>query len=77
MTALPRRGAGASASPTVPAVALQKFLFHLQQKQWEKAKAMAFQSAHLPCTHTLVAARYIYSTTPRSGLRVPADPASG
>ena len=44
MTALLRRGAGASASPTVSAVALQKFLFHLQQKQWEKAKA-SFEKA--------------------------------
>jgi len=34
--------AGASA---VPAVALQKFLYHLQMKQWEKAKALAFMSA--------------------------------
>ena len=29
----------------VPAVALQKFLFHLRSRQWEKAKALAFQSA--------------------------------
>lgn len=35
----------AAAEEAVPAVALQKFLFHLQGKQWEKAKALAFQSA--------------------------------
>ena len=47
----------AAAEEAVPAVALQKFLFHLQGRQWEKAKALAFQSARavlgeLPLLHT-------------------------
>ena len=44
-----RANGRAAASPSaVPAVALQKFLYHLQQKQWEKAKALAFMSAPEP-----------------------------
>ena len=34
---------GASES-AVPVVAMQKFLFHLRAHQFEKAKALAFQS---------------------------------